>query len=1090
MARHPQFIGIDRRPAAVATASPVGAGSAAAVPAIDRNRELPLSFTQERIWFIQQLNPGATVYNLSLVVPFEGSADRNCLSASLETLCCRHEALRVRFASVEGRPVVQLGASEPTPLAFADLRGLGAAERAGARERLLAEHRTVRFVLDRGPLLRAMVVVLDEERFEVALAVHQIACDPWSLDVLADQLREEYRRRLAGESAAPPPGEPGFLDFAAWQCEAVAANALAEPIAFWRQQLAGELPVLELPGDRTRPAQQTYSAGRESRRLSTALSAAVVAAANDRSQTPLVVLLAAFNALLSRYTGDEDIVIGCPAPGRPSPALDAVVGSFGTWAAVRTGLSGAPSFVELVARAGEAFEHAAAHADVPFAVILDAVKPRRDTSRSPIFQALLAFESDHADLDDAGPGRGVIERGGTLVDLGLYVRAEGGSFVVSAEYSRDLFDAETIARLLGHFETLLAAALDRPEAPVNALPLLTADEQGHALVHPNDTAVPIAAPLTIHQLFEAQVERTPEATAVLSDAGAVTYRELNARANQLARCLRRRGVASESLVGVCADRSLDMLVGVLAVLKAGGAYVPLDPAYPSDRLTYMLADAQVSTIVGGRSGIESIPVDGIPVTCPRSDAHAISAEDAENLSLPVDAGNLAYVIYTSGSTGRPKGVQVPHRAVVNFLHAMAPIAGLQPGDTLGAVTTLSFDIAVLELFLPLTQGATVGLIARDDTTDGGRLMEALAAADVSVLQATPATWRLLLRAGWSNRHLKMLCGGEALPRDLAADLLVAGGELWNVYGPTETTVWSTASRVTDSDRISIGQPISNTQIYVLDRHMNAVPAGVLGELYIAGDGVTRGYRHRADLTAERFIPNPFGGPGSRMYRTGDVVRRLGDGGIEFVGRADHQIKVRGFRVEPGEIETVLTAHPAIAEAVVVASELDRGDRRLVAYVTCRPGDSLTSSELRRLVRGSLPEYMVPSLFVTLDRLPHTPNGKVDRRALPPPFNGSGPERSRVAPATATERAIAEIWQRVLQVAEVSADDNFFDIGGHSLLSMRVIAEIARVLGHQVNPGSMFLENLRQIAAACDRGEMARQGRVLAAGGAAVYERYS
>jgi amino acid adenylation domain-containing protein len=505
----------------------------------------------------------------------------------------------------------------------------------------------------------------------------------------------------------------------------------------------------------------------------------------------------------------------------------------------------------------------------------------------------------------------------------------------------------------------------------------------------------------------------------------------------------------------------------------------------------MLADAEVATIVGERHVIDALPLAGQSVVCLDVDWPKIAAEDDGNLEPAAGGDNLAYVIYTSGSTGRPKGVQVPHQAIVNFLHAIAPVARVAAGDTLGAITTLSFDIAGLELFLPLTQGATVFVISREDATDGVRLMEALAAAHVSALQATPATWRLLIKAGWTDPRMKMLCGGEALPRDLAEDLLAAGGELWNLYGPTETTIWSTVERVVAADRITIGRPIANTQAYVLDKQLNPVPSGVLGELYLAGHGVARGYRHRADLTAERFVPNPFGEPGSRMYRTGDVVRMMSDGRIDFVGRTDHQLKVRGFRVEPGEIEAALTAHPAVADAVVVASELDRGDRRLVAYLTCHPGDSLTSSELRRLVRSSLPEYMVPSFFVTLDRLPRTPNGKVDRRALPPPFNGSGVERHRLGPSTATERAIADIWQRVLHVPTVSAEDNFFDIGGHSLLSMRVVAEIARVLGHQVNPGSMFMENLKQIAAACDRGLSlpGAPARTAAAGSAAVGERY-
>ena len=708
------------------------------------------------------------------------------------------------------------------------------------------------------------------------------------------------------------------------------------------------------------------------------------------------------------------------------------------------------------------------HAEVPFEKLVADLHPQRDMSRSPLFQVAIAYQSSPKAVETPNDVS-MTASGGTLFDLTLFIEDVNGAYTVTAEYNVDLFEQATIERMLGHFETLIGAALAAPDQPIGLLPMLTAAEPSQLLPAWRGAVEPLEDDARIHDLFARQAARTPDAVAVRCQGESCTYAELNARANQLARYLRARGVTTEMLVGLSVERSIDMVVGLLGILKAGGAYVPLDPSYPADRLAFMLDDAAVSVLVTQAPLLDVIPGGRRQAICLDRDWPEISLEGASDLEPLGGGGNLAYVIYTSGSTGRPKGVQIPHRAVVNFLRTMAQQPGLGSADVLVSVTTLSFDISGLEMYLPLMVGARVVVATRDDVTDGRQLQTLLETEGATVMQATPATWRLLVEAGWTGPGLKMLCGGEGLPQELAAQLIERGAELWNLYGPTETTIWSTAEKLgRGNGNVTIGRPIANTQTYVLDRNFQPLPVGVPGELYIAGDGLSRGYRQRPDLTAERFLPNPFGPPGSRMYRTGDLARFLADGRIECLGRVDHQVKVRGFRVELGEVESAVAGHPAVKETVVFAEEVGAGDTRLVAYVVYQPGESLTASELRKLVRETLPEYMVPSFFVKLDRIPLTPNGKVNRRALPGPFQGAGAERERVAPQTQTEVRIAEVWQRVLGITDISVGDNFFDIGGHSLLSMRVVAEIDRVIGARLNPRVMFLESLKQIAAQCDR----------------------
>jgi amino acid adenylation domain-containing protein len=1057
------------------------------VQRVPRSGSLPLSFSQERLWFLHEVEPGSSAYTIVSSVRFTRPLDPPAVQRSLTQLTERHETLRTTFVSRDGEPFLSIAPAVVVDLPIFDVRGPDISERWQRFAQIQKDLIEQPFDLERGPLMRVAVVHLDDEEWSLLLALHHIISDRWSLGVLTNEFEALYRAASNGETASLPELPIQYVDFAAWQRERLQGSMIDGQLAYWREQLSGELPVIDLPLDRPRPAEQTHRGAWESRQLSDTVGEGVNELARSTASTPFMVFLAGFSALLNRYTGQHDILIGSPIAGRTGQQLEGLVGCFLNMLVLRADLSGDPNFSQLLGRTRELALQAYSHADVPFEKLVADLQPRRDQSRSPLFQVAISYQNAPKAVEVTADVS-FATSGGTLFDFTLFVTEIQKQFVITAEYNVDLFDRSTIARMLTHFEALLTAALAEPDRPVATLPMLSGQEHDAIVKGFNQTFMPLDAAACVHDWFAAQVARTPDAVAARFGDDSLTYAELNARANQLAHYLRSNGVGPETLVGIAVERSLDMIVGLLGILKSGGAYVPLDPSYPAERLAYMLRDAGVEILLTQEALVGEIPSGDCRLVCLDRDWPQIHTEPVSDPPPAVSAENLAYVIYTSGSTGQPKGVQLPHRAVVNLLSSMARMPGLEAEDVLVAVTTLSFDIAGLELFLPLVTGACVVIASRDDATDGGLLRARLESVGATAMQATPATWRLLLEAGWTGGLKKLFCGGEAMPRDLAAQLAPCGGELWNLYGPTETTIWSTAERVAGDGIISIGRPIANTQVFVLDAANQPLPVGLPGEVYIAGTGVARGYRRRPDLTADRFMPCPFGPAGSRMYRTGDVARYLPDGRIECLGRVDHQVKVRGFRIELDEIEAVLSAHPAIKEALVLAEEASPGDRRLVAYIVYLPGESLTASELRRVARTRLPEYMVPSFFMQLDRIPRTLNGKIDRRALPNAFGGAVRDAERVAPTTMTERRIADIWQRALGVPSVSAEDNFFDVGGHSLLSMRVLAEIERTIGHRPNPRAMFMENLKQISEWCDRRSAVDRavGSVVGAGASAAF----
>jgi amino acid adenylation domain-containing protein len=818
-------------------------------------------------------------------------------------------------------------------------------------------------------------------------------------------------------------------------------------LAFWKKQLEG-ISVLDLPTDRPRPTIQTFNGSYERLLLSASTIDAVRNLCRQEQVTPFMFFLGIFKVLLLRYTGQQDVAVGSPIANRNWFEIERLIGTFVNTVVLRAQITGNPTFKEFLHYIRNLSLDAFNHQDFPFEKLIEELQPKRDMSYSPLVQVLFNVRNAPASTSQLHGGLSVtpvwLKPGAAQFDLTLTVSTDMLPQMVLT-YNTDLFNKDTIIRMLGHLEALINSALANPCQKVLDLPMLTEAEREKQLITWNDTRLEYPQSLCIHQLVEAQAGKTPDSVAVLFNNQRLTYRELNERANQLARHLQTLGVKSETPVGISTERSAEMVIGLLGILKAGGTYIPLDPLFPQDRLEYMLENSETRILITQkRIRSQARKDDRLQIINLDSDWTLISQYPTENLAVSTQPHNLAYIIFTSGSTGRPKGVQIPHRAAVNFLTSMRQKPGITADDKLLAVTTLSFDISVLEVFLPLTTGACVVVVPGEAIYDGAALMKYLA-SDVSVMQATPATWQMLIDAGWhGNRNLKVLCGGEAMPKDLANWLTERVGSVWNMYGPTETTVWSTICEINrETETITIGRPIANTQIYILDQNLEPTPIGVAGELYIAGDGVARGYLKQPELTAERFLPDPFRNkPGTYMYKTGDQARYLPDGRIDFLGRADFQVKVRGFRIELGEIEAILNKHPQLRQAGVIAREDSPGDKRLVAYLISETDQQPETGELRQFLRLKLPEYMVPSAFEFLDEFPMTPNRKVNRTALPVPDTSQlKAERNLVLPRTPTEEKISNIWALVLGIEKLNIHDSFFDLGGHSLLATRVISLI-------------------------------------------------
>ncbi|HET6978727.1 MAG TPA: amino acid adenylation domain-containing protein [Pyrinomonadaceae bacterium] len=1019
---------------------------------VSRDRRLPLSFGQQRLWFLQQLDPESTAYNLPRAIRLNGSLNVAVLKRTLDEVVRRHESLRTTFAVVDGQPVQTIHQPGPVDMPLTDLSHMPEAERESTARILASEEALKLFDLSAGPLMRIGLLRLGPDEHVALLTMHHIVSDAWSFGVFIQEIATLYSTFLDEQDTPLTDLSIQYADYAVWQREWLSGDELESQLAFWKSQLSGELPIIQLPLDHPRPAVQTFNGGSLTTALPRELTGALKALSREEGVTLFMAGLAIFQTLLHRYSGQTDILAGSPIAGRQQAETEGLIGFFVNTLVFRTDLSGDPTFRELLKRVREVALGAYTHQDLPFEKLVEELQPGRDLSRSPLFQVMFAIQNAPAAPPDlSGISVSYLEAGGVTAkfDLSMTMMDTGSDLINTINYNTDLFDDATIKRLLDHCDNLMASIVREPDRRLSEFNLLAETEHQQIVVDWNQTLVNYPLARALHEFIEDQVARTPEATALVFEDEELNYGELNRRANLVAHHLQSLGVGPDVIVGVCMERSVELVVGLLGILKAGGAYLPLDPAYPSQRLQFMLADASPPVLLTQTHLLNTLPVHEAQVVClDAPEWKTPRAQHAENPTIEVSGLNLAYVIYTSGSTGRPKGATNTHGAIVNRLLWMQDAYGLTPADRVLQKTPYSFDVSVWEFFWPLMTGARLVVASPGGHQDATYLAELIARQQITTVHFVPSMLQIFIdcpEARSCGSLRRVICSGEALSHELQERFHAClPAELHNLYGPTEAAVDVTAwacERGGQRYSVPIGRPIANTKIHILDRNLCPVPVGVAGELHIGGIGLARGYLNHPELTAERFISDPFSiTPGARLYQTGDLARYWPNGEIEYLGRLDFQVKLRGLRIELEEIEAVLAEHEAVREAVVVAREDKPGGARLVAY--CVNQDiPVTSDELRAHARRKLPDYMVPAAFVMLDELPLSPNGKLDRRALPEPEWSQPNVEEYIAPRTATEEIVAGIWMEVLGAKQVSVHDNFFEIGGHSLLATQVISRV-------------------------------------------------
>jgi amino acid adenylation domain-containing protein len=1018
--------------------------------------EAPLSITQERVWFLSELNRGCSLFHTALAVRFEGMVDVAILKGALGAVVERHQALRsTLLLNKKSRPLQVIHLGKTVELATTELSP-SKGEREAELGRLIADLAAHPFDLVHEFPWRATLLKLTPDEHVLLFVAHRMFFDVYSKAIFCRDLATSYRAFAQGYNSALPALPIEYTDHVSAQRQYMGSEALKSDLAYWKQKLSG-LRSPELPTDRPRPAVQSFRAAQESFVFGQPLSEQLQTLCRENSISMSCLLLSAFKTLLYRYTGEEDIAVGWAVSGRRQEELEGLIGCFENTLVLRSDLSGNPHFTELLDRLNRTSTEGLQHQDVPFATLVKEFAPGLDRSRSPLVQITFAHESVTSvyEFPTLTVNAAEVPILTTEFDLTLRTFDTSQGLSASLEYSVDLFDAVTIRRMLGHFETLLHGIASEPAQRIFDLRMLTDAETHQLLVEWNDTQKDYPTDRCVHELFQAQVERSPDSIAIACGNRELTYRELNSRANQIAHYLRNHGVGPEVLVGICAKRSLDMVVGLIGILKAGAAYVPLDPAYPEERLAFVLKDAQVSLLLTEQQLINTLPsCDGLPRLGLDSDWNLFAKQKDTDPQPLTTSKNLAYVIYTSGSTGTPKGVAIEHLSVTTFLCWAHGAFTREDLTGVLASTSICFDLSVFELFAPLTCGGKVIL------AENALALPSLPQwNEVRLVNTVPSVIAELVRMNAIPSSVRIInLAGEPLSTTLVQQIYRGSSvnRVYDLYGPSEDTTYSTFALRTPDGPKTIGRPISNTQVYILDGHMNPVPIGIPGRLYIGGDGLARGYLNRPDLTAEKFIPDTFSGkPGARLYNTGDLARYLPDGNIDFLGRIDNQVKVRGFRIELGEIEAVLCQHPAVREAAAVVREDTPNQKSLVAYVTSGNQQSSLSLELRRYLETKLPPYMVPSAIVTIDGLPLTPNGKVDRRALPAPAQRTGLAQSAVPPRTAAEKTLGRIWATLLKTDQIGIHDNFFELGGDSLLALRLLNAVNKQFHKEVPLTAVF-----------------------------------
>ncbi|MDZ7955197.1 amino acid adenylation domain-containing protein [Nostoc sp. DedQUE09] len=1038
----------------------------------------PTSFAQQRLWFLDQLAPGNPFYNVSTALHLTGSLNFTALKQTFNEIVRRHETLRTRFVMVQ-QPVQAIAPSLTIPLPLIDLRNFDSPERNTRVQQIVTQEAQHPFNLTTGPLLRVKLLQLDEAEYLLLLNLHHIVADGWSIGVLIKELGVLYKALAEDKrclttsysvSTLLPELPIQYADFAQWQREwlqKVTANGtspLQSQLVYWQKQL-NRISVLNLPTDRLRPAVPSYRGAKQFLELPHSLTQALEALSYQEGVTLFMTMLAAFQTLLYRYTQQEDIAVGSPIANRNRSELEGLIGFFVNSLVLRTDFSGNPTFRELLNRVREVTLGAYAHQDLPFEKLVEELHPERDLSHHPLFQVVFSLQNTPIEaLDLPGLKLSLFEFDSKTAkfDLEFHVWQDLETLKGQVVYSTDLFDQSTITRMLGHFQTLLESIVANPEQQISDLSLLTVQERQELLIDWNDTKRDYPENKCFHQLFEAQVEKTPNAIALVFDKQQLTYRELNIQANQLAHYLKKLGVVPDVLVGICVERSPQMIIALLAILKAGGAYLPLDPSLPQERLNFILEDAQVSILLTHCS-LAPLFKEGwgdlLSIVYIDKDWATITQHSQENPTTCVTSDNLAYIIYTSGSTGKPKGVLLQHRGLSNLAKAQIEIFNLQPSNHILQFASLSFDASIFEIVMALQTGATLYLANKESLLPGQSLLKLLREKAITHVTLPPAVLAVLSTESLPALQT-IICAGESCTDDIVKRWCNSQRRFFNAYGPTEATVWSTVAEIsTISEKPPIGRPIANTQIYILDKDLQPLPIGISGELYISGDGLAQGYVNRPELTTEKFIPNPFNDKkGARLYKTGDLARYRPDGDIEFLDRIDNQVKIRGFRIELSEIETVLSQHQSVQKAVVIVKENISGDKYLVPYIVPNIETQNFLSLLRKFLKEKLPEYMIPKAFVVLDSLPLTANGKVDRLALTQlnTPNSHSIDKTFIAPRTPTESNLAKIWAEVLNIERVGIYDNFFDLGGDSLLTVRLLKQIHKQFENELLLSTLFL----------------------------------